>query len=361
MKVNPRHSLEIAIQHQEFGVSLAKLCEKYKNYSRATVYRHSKIPVGQSLPVDKRKYNRGRPTKLSKQDERAILRAVPKLRQTEGSFTTPRIAVEAGVSKSVSNRTVRRVLNKNGYHYCRSRKKGLLKASDLKARLAFCKKIKSKYNLNEKFWTEQISMYLDGKGFMYKTNPLDQAKSPKSREWRKRSEGLDFGCTSKGSKEGVVNANFMVAISYNSGVVLCQQYNGHITGEKMANIIKQKFKNAFEKSVNSNTRRLLMDGCPRQNSKVALKALEDCGAMVFRIPPRSPDLNPIENFFGIISKHLQKQAVKDNITHETFQEFSTRVKDTMMSYPVDKINKIIESMDRRIQAVINKKGMRIKY
>ena len=38
-----------------------------------------------------------------------------------------------------------------------------------------------------------------------------------------------------------------------------------------------------------------MDGCSRQNSKEALKALEGVGALVFKILPRSLDLNPIEN------------------------------------------------------------------
>ena len=44
-----------------------------------------------------------------------------------------------------------------------------------------------------------------------------------------------------------------------------------------------------------------MDGCPRQNSKKALKALKDVGALVFKIPPRLPDLNPTKNFFALVT------------------------------------------------------------
>ena len=98
------------------------------------------------------------------------------------------------------------------------------------------------------FWTKNVLFYLDATGFQYKTNPLDQARTPRAREWRKRSEGLI--ATSKGKKEGVVNSNFMVGISYNSGVVLCEKYLGSITGAKYAQIAAvSSFPQAFQKSV----------------------------------------------------------------------------------------------------------------
>ena len=56
-----------------------------------------------------------------------------------------------------------------------------------------------------------------------------------------------------------------------------------------------------------------MDGCSRQNSKEALKALEGVGALVFKILPRSPDLNPIENVFALVTKTFRKQVIEENI------------------------------------------------
>lgn len=41
----------------------------------------------------------------------------------------------------------------------------------------------------------------------------------------------------------------------------------------------------FDKNTDSLGRRILMDRCPRQNSKKALKALDDIDALVFRLPP----------------------------------------------------------------------------
>ena len=50
--------------------------------------------------------------------------------------------------------------------------------------------------------TQDIAFYLDGTGFAFKRNPLDQALAPKASVWSKRSEGLTPGCTAKGKKLG---------------------------------------------------------------------------------------------------------------------------------------------------------------
>jgi len=360
MKVTVRHSAEMASLRQHARKRVKDIVKIFPQYSSATVYRHCKAPIGQDPPIDQRKFNRGRPSKITQQDIRAIVRAIAKLRVSDGSFTAPRVALEAGVAHKVHIRTVRRILNQAGYHYCRSRKKGLLRRADLHARVDFCRKIRRR-KLTQNFWENQISIYVDGKGFQFKTMPLDQARAPSAREWRKRCEGLKFGCTAKGSKEGSVNANFMVGISYGKGVVLCHHYKKAITGDKMVNIINNSFPNAFEKSCNPIAKRILQDGCPRQNSRKALKALENIGGIVFKIPARSPDLNPIENFFGIVTKELRKQVLQNNIVRETFDEFVQRVRETMLTFSVDKIDKIIESMDKRVGMVLAQKGCRIKY
>ena len=87
--------------------------------------------------------------------------------------------------------------------------------------------------LTQDFWRNGISLYLDGKGFEYKTNPNDQAHSPSARIWQKRGEGLKFQCTAKGKKEGGIFVNFMIGIAYGKGVVLCERWIGIMTGGKI--------------------------------------------------------------------------------------------------------------------------------
>ena len=85
---------------------------------------------------------------------------------------------------------------------------------------------------------------------------------------------LDHGCIAKGKKEGAVNCNFTVGVSYNCGLVLCEQYFGAMTGAKMGDIVDNSFEQAFQKSGNSKRRLFMIDRCPRQNSKTALKAIK---------------------------------------------------------------------------------------
>ena len=70
-------------------------------------------------------------------------------------------------------------------------------------------------------------------------------------------------------------------------------------------------------------------------------------ALVFSIPPRSPDLNPIENLFHLLSKQLEKDALEMEIKYEDFGQFSKRVKDTIMNFPKNTIDKIIESIHEK--------------
>lgn len=359
-QVTVKHSAEIAALYQKANVKGEKLLELYPQYSKATIYRHAKKKISDECLFDNRKKNKGRPSKITDQHKRRILRAIPKLRELEGTFTAPRIRLEAGLEGKCSVRTVRRVLNKAGYFYLQSRKKGLMTAKDLKDRVKFCNKVRS-LKLGGNFWTNHVSMYLDGKGFQYKTNPLDQARAPRAREYRKKGEGLLKGCTSKGRKEGATNANFMVAISYNCGVVLCEQYMGAINGKKMVEIVQDHFPKAFENSINPKGKLFLMDGCPRQNCKVAVEAIDAVGGKIFKIPSRSPDLNPIENFFHLVGKKLNKQAIERMMSYETFGDFSERVKKTMLEFDTAVIDNIIESMDKRITMVLKGKGNRIRY
>ena len=122
---------------------------------------------------------------------------------------------------------------------------------------------------------------------------------PKAREYRKKSEGLSYGCTAKGKKEGSIDSNFIVGISFSKGVVLCKQYFGPIKVSKFADIVDSGFHSTFENSINPVPKRDLIDVCPRQNSRIAHNDVAQIGGLAFKIPPRSPDLNAIKNFFLI--------------------------------------------------------------
>ncbi|PIK50953.1 hypothetical protein BSL78_12170 [Apostichopus japonicus] len=140
----------------------------------------------------------GRPPKLSVRQKRAILKELRKTR-SEGQFSVRTLRTKCELH-TVSERTISRFLNKSGYKYYQARKKGLLFPKDLHQRWKFARGIKR--SRGEAFWTKDISFYFDATAFNYKSHPRQHANTLSGRVWRKKSEGLSFGCTAKGSKVG---------------------------------------------------------------------------------------------------------------------------------------------------------------
>jgi transposase len=117
----------------------------------------------------------------------------------------------------------------------------------------------------------------------------------------------------------------MVAIAHGKGVVLRVPYT-KMDGTFFAQFIKEYFRIAFVRAgPKHNSRHLfVMDNCPCQTSKVAMKAIDEIEAEMHVIPPRSADLNPIENIFHIAKRQLERQAIDNNITAESFSDFENR-------------------------------------
>ena len=175
------------------------------------------------------------------------------------------------------------------------------------------------------------------------------------------NEGLSLGCVAKGAHTGSGGRvlRMFVAISYRKGVVFCSEYD-KCDGDYLANFICREFPKMFRKSGKSHSKLFVQDNCPIQNCAKARRALASVKAKLFAIPPRSCDINPIENQFNLIKRELQRQAIKNNITYETYEQFAERVKCTLYAMSSDTIN-IISSMNKRLRLIFGNNGKRTKY
>ena len=302
----------------------------------------------------------GRPRKLTARQQRLLLRNLLISREDNPGFTLKDLMDQSGVSRGdVSEHTVSRFLKRNGYFYLQARKKRLLTKNDLVQRVRFAKRMQAGYDRD--VWTKQVGFYLDGVSFAYKSNPLQAAKAPKSRIWRKPAEGLSFGCTAKGQKEGT-GGKLFVAISYDEGVILCEPYE-HLTGAYFASLIEKHFNTMFVKANKNGSRLWIQDNDPSQTSRIAKNTMKTCNCdlSLIDLPCRSPDLNPAENFFHLVRCGLKKDALTRILRKETFEEFKLRIIQTIYSIPVEVINKTIASMPERIDTIIKNNGCRTKY
>ena len=332
--------------------AIAKRC----GVSTASVHRV--INTREKVPRNRRNFREAR-RKLTPQQRASILANVAVLREQEGSFCSRRLMERTG-TRHVSDRTVRRLLNENGYFFLQARKKGLMTEADKAKRVEFARMIQANYPPS--LWTEQIAFYLDGVSFVYKSNPLDQARAPKGRVWRKKSEGLKQGCLAKGSKVGSGGkvVKMMVAISHGKGVLMCERYE-KMNADYFTSFIDRNFDAMFARAGKGLSRLWLQDGDPSQNSRMARDAMARCRAELLKPPARSADLNPIENTFHLVSRKLTKDALERGITRESYEQFCNRVQTTIYAISPEVIDKTIESMNGRIAEIIRNNGERLKY
>ncbi len=83
--------------------------------------------------------------------------------------------------------------------------------------------------------------------------------------------------------------------------------------------------------------------------------LNDHGVTVLDWPANVPDVNPIENLWGIV-----KRKMRDTRPNNA-DDLKATVKETWASIPPQQCHKLITSMPRRIEAVIKAKGAPTKY
>ena len=343
--------------HMEKKYSIREIALRAK-ISKSSVARYLKESNEPRGKQDK-KSNMGRPKILSARDVRRLRRSIVLLRKYNANFTVKELIRFSGLQySSASYATFYREILKAGFKFLNSRKKGVLSDCDCAKRYRFAKKCRKILKTKSDLFHSSISFYLDGVSFIFKRKPNHDASVPKGKIWRKRSEGLRL--TSKGSKnlpEGK-RLHFLVAISFNRGVVLAKDYE-RMNGKYFSDFVRSDLIELFSPA--GQQKWFVMDNDPSQRSKAARKAINDSGATLFEIPPRSPDLNPIENLFHIVKKKLDRQAIVEDIEHETWTDFGARVHKTITEIPVSVINNLLLSMPKRIEAVINCKGLRTKY
>ena len=152
----------------------------------------------------------------------------------------------------------------------------------------------------------------------------------------------------------------MVGMTYNEGVTMCVPLRKKMSGAYFAEIIDKHLTKALDASCNR-SRRILQDGCPCQNSRQARRRLDRRNIKLLKIPPRSPDLNPIENLFNQIRGVIKKSSLNGHITRETREEFTERAQNLIKSFDVERINNLIDSMPKRLKYLDLLRGQRTRY
>ena len=63
---------------------------------------------------------------------------------------------------------------------------------------------------------------------------------------------------------------------------------------------------------------------------------------------------------NLIDRKLKSDAMEQNITHETHEQVSDRVLNTLENYHIAEIDEIIDTMPKRMHQIINCNGGRLR-
>lgn len=245
----------------------------------------------------------------------------------------------------VTDSAVRKNLKSNGYSSCIARCKPLLSEINIKKRLEFAKKYR--YESIE-FWKKVI--FIDEIKFnIYHSDGKQQ------RVWRKQNEALKRKNIAPSVKHGGGNVMVWGAVGYH-GVVNMEFIQETMNQHIYINILKRNLAESARKNQCERDFYFYQDNDPKHkawNTKMWL--LYNC-PHVIETPPQSPDLSPIEHLW----EHLDRK-VRINQTVSNKSTLMNAISTEWERIDPDVTMKLVESMPRRLEAVIKAKGHHTKY
>ena len=98
-----------------------------------------------------------------------------------------------------------------------------------------------------------------------------------------------------------------------------------------------------------------MDNASYHTSKNIENFFTDPMINIIYLPPRSPDLNPIENLWSVMKRNVGKR------NPETFEDLKITIYEEFWSIDEHIVENLIMSMNHRIKAIIEVDGEIIDY
>lgn len=282
----------------------------------------------------------GRPHKLTDADMRFIVREVKK----KPTISAPKLAGELeSRGKKVCANTIRNTIKKYGYHGRVARKKFWVSEQNRKKRLEFAQEHRFQ---GEDFWNKVIfsdeSKFnvfgSDGRRMVWRkknAEMLPQNLVPTV----KHSGGslMVWGCM---SAAGVGKLHFIEGTMDHKMYINILKENLNVSAEKLGlqgNYIFQQDNDPKHTALN--TRLWLLYNTPKQ----------------LNTPPQSPDINPIEHLWKVLEENIRRRHISNK------KDLKEALQEEWDKIPSSLTANLVNSMPRRLQAVITAKGNPTKY
>lgn len=329
---------ELVINHFNSGYSQRKIA-KMVNKSQGTVQH-----IIERFNKENRITNKSRkaPNKIfTEYDERWILREINK----NPKLSAPKLKVEVQktLGKQCCTETVRRVLRKGNLHGRTARNKPLIRSQNKKLRIEFAKKY---INKDVAFWKSVI--------FADETKINCFASDGKLTVWRKPREELKLKNLKATVKHGGQHVMLWGCMS-STGVGEIHFIDGIMNQYYYLKILKQHLLSSAEKLGIQQNFKFYHDNDPKHSARTVREWLLYNCPTCLKTPPQSPDINVIENVWSM----LKTKVAERNVSNKN--ELKTVVVEEWNSISPQYTQILVESMPKRLQAILDNKGGPTKY
>lgn len=331
------------IQRLREGKSCSSIASELK-CSKSTVSKLLK-----THPEESSARKRGGVSKLTPRDKRRIVSNI-----ANGIVKTPKQAaasLQASMGISVTPQTVRNVLRESGLKAKKKPKKPALTARHRKARLDFA--------LRHKEWTIE-----DWKKVVWS----DETKINRicsdgiNYTWQKDKQLPNESNTIQTVKFGGGNVMIWACMTW-SGPGAMVQIMGRMDTEQYISILDQNLFRSMEATCLLGDMppvdQLIFqqDNDPKHTARATKAFLKSKKITCLDWPAQSPDLNPIEHLWGELKRRLGRYEEHPKGVGELWE----RINDQWLKIPLSSCQNLIESMPRRIEAVVAAKGGNTRY
>ena len=208
-------------------------------------------------------------------------------------------------------------------------------------RVAWCK---DHVNWTEEDWRKVL--FSDESPFQLRDNG-------KKRVWKLCEE--EFHCSHyTGTVKHDVKINVWGCFSYD-GVGTLYLVDGNMDARQYCKILKSAMLPSADVHFPDGEFIFQQDNDPKHTSSMVYEYLDSKGIDYMDWPAYSPDLNPIENLWAILKQRMRDRKCRNE------DELWEYVQEAWYNLPVEMLAGLIDSMQRRCRAVIEKKGYPTKY
>lgn len=297
----------------------------------------------EALPFAK-KPSAGRPRSLTDHQERSILRSI-----CAGNIDTAQEAqrdLKRYQGIEVSAQTIRNMLKRRGLKSTTKVKKPLLKRQHLKRRLEFAKKYEN--------WTIE-----DWRRVIFSDETKINRFGSDGRKWRWKEpraqlKPSDVSPTVKNGGGSIMVWGCITA----KGVGNLVKIDGTMNAELYCQILEEDLLSSLE-WYGLDLKEIVFqhDNDPKHTARKTSEWLQNTGMEVLDWPPQSPDLNPIEHLWDYFKRRLSDFPT----TPTSIRELWERTEQVWNEITPEKCLDLIDSMPRRIKAVLKAKGGYTSY